>query len=35
VLRARYDTAPDGAAEVEQIGRDLMRALEGVGQPAR
>jgi len=35
VLRARYDTAPDGAAEVEQIGRDLMRALEAVGQPAR
>jgi V/A-type H+-transporting ATPase subunit A len=35
VLRARYDTAPDGAAEVEQIGRELMRALEGVGQPAR
>jgi V/A-type H+/Na+-transporting ATPase subunit A len=35
VLRARYDTAPDGAAEVEQIGRELRRALEGVGQPAR
>jgi V/A-type H+/Na+-transporting ATPase subunit A len=35
VLRARYDTAPDGAAEVEQIGRDVMRGLEGAGQPAR
>jgi len=35
VLQARYDTAPDGAAEVAQIGRDLMRALEGIREPAR
>ena len=31
VLRARYDTAPDGAAEVERIGRDLMHALDQIG----
>ena len=30
VLRARYDTAPDGAAEVERIGRELMQALDGL-----
>ena len=35
VLRARYDTAPDDAAEVERIGRDLMHALDRIGQPAR
>ena len=34
-LRARYDTAPDDAAEVERIGRDLMHALDGIGQSAR
>ena len=28
VLRARYDTPPDGAAEVEQIGRALLPALD-------
>jgi V/A-type H+-transporting ATPase subunit A len=31
VLQARYDTAPDGAAEVERIGRDVMHALEEIG----
>ena len=35
MLRARYDTPPDGAAEVQRIGRDLMRALEGLGPPAQ
>ena len=35
VLRARYDTAPDGAAEVERIGRDFMHALDEIGQRAR
>ena len=33
-LRARYDTPPDGASEVEQIGRQLMRALDVVGSSA-
>ena len=32
VLRARYDTAPDGAADVERIGRDLLAALDGLGK---
>jgi len=31
VLRARYDTSPDGAAEVERIGHDLMHALGEIG----
>jgi len=31
VLRARYDTAPDDAEEVERIGRDLMHALDEIG----
>ena len=31
VLTARYDTAPDGAAEVERIGRELMHALDEIG----
>ena len=35
VLRARYDTAPDGAAEVEQIGQTVVEALEAVGEAAR
>ncbi len=35
VLRARYDTAPDGAAEVEQIRQAVVEALEAVGEPAR
>jgi len=30
-LRARYDTPPDGADEVEQIGRELMQALDVLG----
>jgi len=34
VLRARFDTAPDGADEVEQIAGKLLGALEAVGQPA-
>jgi V/A-type H+-transporting ATPase subunit A len=29
-LRARYDTPPDGAADVERIGRDLLASLEGL-----
>ena len=33
-LRARYDTPPDGAAEVEQIGQQLMQALDAIaGSP--
>ncbi|MGZ4341226.1 MAG: V-type ATP synthase subunit A [Solirubrobacteraceae bacterium] len=32
-LRARYDTPPDGAAEVEQIGRELVRELEAISVP--
>jgi V/A-type H+/Na+-transporting ATPase subunit A len=32
-LRARYDTPPDGAAEVEQIGRELVRELEAISRP--
>jgi V/A-type H+/Na+-transporting ATPase subunit A len=35
VLRARYDTPPDGAAEVEQIGQAVLEALEAVAGPAR
>ena len=35
VLRARYDTPPDGAAEVEQIGRALLPALDAIGRGAR
>ena len=35
VLRARYDTAPDGAAEVEQIGQAVVEALEAAGERAR
>jgi len=31
VLRARYDTPPDGWDEVEHIGRELIGALDGVG----
>jgi len=31
VLRARYDSPPDGAAEVERIGGELKLALDGVG----
>ncbi|MGZ4186739.1 MAG: hypothetical protein ACXVFA_15290, partial [Solirubrobacteraceae bacterium] len=30
VLRARYDTPPDGATEVEAIGRQLLKSLEGL-----
>jgi V/A-type H+-transporting ATPase subunit A len=33
VLRARYDTPPDGAAEVEAIGRQLLKSLEGLREP--
>jgi V/A-type H+/Na+-transporting ATPase subunit A len=33
-LRARYDTPPDGGDEVEQIGRQLMRALDVLGGSA-
>jgi V/A-type H+/Na+-transporting ATPase subunit A len=33
-LRARYDTQPDGAAEVEQLGGQLWHALEAVDQAA-
>ncbi|HTP18536.1 MAG TPA: V-type ATP synthase subunit A [Solirubrobacteraceae bacterium] len=33
-LRARYGTPPDGAAEVEQIGQQLMQALDAIaGSP--
>ncbi len=32
-LRARYDTPPDGATEVEQIGRELVRELEAITVP--
>jgi len=35
VLRARYDTAPDGAAEVERIGQDITQALDGLAPPVR
>jgi V/A-type H+/Na+-transporting ATPase subunit A len=35
VLRARYDTSPDDAAQVERIGRDIMHALDELGEPAR
>jgi V/A-type H+/Na+-transporting ATPase subunit A len=31
VLGARHDTGPDDAATVEQIGRELMRALDALG----
>jgi V/A-type H+-transporting ATPase subunit A len=31
VLRARYDTPPDGWDEVERIGRELIGALDAVG----
>jgi V/A-type H+-transporting ATPase subunit A len=31
VLRARYDTLPDGWDEVERIGRELIGALDAVG----
>ncbi len=31
VLRARYDTAPDGAADVERIGRELVQRLDAIG----
>jgi len=31
VRRARYDTPPDGANEVERIGRELMAALDAAG----
>jgi len=31
VLRARYDTGPDDAAEVERIGRELMHVLDEIG----
>jgi hypothetical protein len=30
-LRARYDTPPDGADEVEQIGGQLMQTLDTIG----
>ena len=33
VLRARYDTPPDGAADVERIGRELIAALDALGEP--
>ena len=33
VLRARYDTPADGAADVERIARELMAALEALGGP--
>jgi hypothetical protein len=29
-MRARYDTPPDRAAEVEQIGQKLMQALDTI-----
>lgn len=32
-LRARYDTPPDGATEVEQIAQDLRHALDTVDRP--
>jgi V/A-type H+/Na+-transporting ATPase subunit A len=32
VLRARYDTAPDAAAEVQQIGEAVVAALGAVGE---
>jgi V/A-type H+-transporting ATPase subunit A len=31
VLRARYDTPPDATGEVEQIGRELLPALDAIG----
>ena len=34
-LRARYDTPPDGADEVEQIERQLMQALDLIAGSAR
>jgi V/A-type H+/Na+-transporting ATPase subunit A len=30
-LRARYETPPDGATQVEQIGRQLMQTLDAIG----
>ena len=33
-LRARYETPPDGAAEVEHIGTELIDALDALGAPA-
>ena len=33
VLRARYDTPPDGATDVERIGRELIGALDAFGAP--
>ena len=32
LLRARYDTPPDGVVDVERIGRDLLAALNGLGK---
>jgi V/A-type H+/Na+-transporting ATPase subunit A len=32
LLRARFLTPPDGAADVERIGRDLLDALDGLGR---
>jgi V/A-type H+-transporting ATPase subunit A len=34
-LRARYDTPPDGGAEVEQIGQEIRQALDTIDQPAQ
>jgi len=34
VMRARYDTPPDGAKEVERIHRELIDALESLGAPS-
>ena len=31
VLRARYDTPPDGTADVERIARELINSLEALG----